>query len=225
MWGCCLETHNIFLSGILINVWKPPSISHVAADKFVRLESVLVVGTSASFDCTADSVVPRNSYITKHVRSPRARGGGHIGFMLTTFMSGGGLAPKFSWNIVMSPPAIGGVTNLNATGFSNFSTKCGKTSVAISTNPGSSDAFHPVEVRAMKLFNVGTAELLYVRPPNIRLINPSDCVDMDCDGEKHVIFKDLDGSLTGSVGGSIIAKAELEWNGDPRRGLGWYCSL
>lgn len=56
---------------------------------------------------------------------------------------------------------------------------------------------------------------------------------MDCDGAKHVLIKDLDGTLTGVSGGSVISKAEYEWNGDPRRGLGtrlvqklscsWFC--
>ena len=208
-------------SGILINIWLPAAVSHVAADKFVHLNHVLVVGTSPSFDCASDSP-PRNSYITSKVRSPRAREGGHVGFLLTTFMSGGGLAPKKPWNMVMSAPALRGVTKLNGTGFAHFGVRCTKSSVAITTNPGSGDAFHPVEVRALKLFHVSPEHFMYIRPPALGLVNPSDCVDMDCDGNKHVVFKDLDGSLTGQAGGSVIAKAEFEWNGDPRRGLGLY---
>ena len=64
------------------------------------------------------------------------------------------------------------------------------------------------------------ASRLYLLPPALKWVNPSDCVDMDCDGAKHVLMKDLDGSLTGTAGASIISMAEYEWDGDPRRGLG-----
>ena len=47
--------------------------------------------------------------------------------------------------------------------------------------------------------------------------------DLDCDAQKHVLIKDLDGSLLNrGAGGSIISEAEFEWDGDPRRGLGDY---
>lgn len=77
----------LFYPGIHVNVWSPPALSHKTADKFVRLDRVLIVGTSPSFDCVSDSVVPRNSAITKPLRAPRSKGGGHIGLMLTTFSS------------------------------------------------------------------------------------------------------------------------------------------
>jgi len=62
--------------------------------------------------------------------------------------------------------------------------------------------------------------LVFIEPPKVKWVNPSDCVDMDCDGHKEVLIQDIDGSLTGTIGGSVISKAEYEWNGDPRHGLG-----
>ena len=53
------------------------------------------------------------------------------------------------------------------------------------------------------------------------LVNPSDCVDMDCDGMKKTLIRDLDGTLLGSVG-TIIPDSAFEWDGDKRRGLGDY---
>ncbi len=44
---------------------------------------------------------------------------------------------------------------------------------------------------------------------------------MDCDGQKKVILKDLDGTLMGSVG-AFISQSEWQWNGDSARGLGDY---
>lgn len=140
--------------------------------------------------------------------------------MLTTFPSSPSLAPEMSWHGITSYSAIRGVVKLNNVGFAHFGTKCGHDSVAFTTNPKSPDAFHPVEAQGITLYNVDNDKLFYISPSNIAWVNPSDCIDMDCDGAKHVLIRDLDGSLTGVSGGSIISKAEYEWNGDPRRGLG-----
>ena len=43
---------------------------------------------------------------------------------------------------------------------------------------------------------------------------------MDCDARRQILIRDLDGSFTGAVGGSVISKAEYEWDGDKRYGLG-----
>lgn len=54
-------------------------------------------------------------------------------------------------------------------------------------------------------------------------MNPSDCVDMDCDGAKKVLLKDLDGSLLGTpLPVAIFSHSEFEWDGDRRRGVGNY---
>lgn len=57
-----------------------------------------------------------------------------------------------------------------------------------------------------------------------RLINPADCVDMDCDGLKKGFLKDLDGTFLGTPGtpGTILPESEWQWGGDPQRGLGDY---
>ena len=54
-----------------------------------------------------------------------------------------------------------------------------------------------------------------------RKVNPSACVDMDCDGLKKVLIKDTDGSLFQNTG-VAFSRSELYWGGDPRRGLGDY---
>ena len=41
-------------------------------------------------------------------------------------------------------------------------------------------------------------------------INPSDCVDMECDAHKNVLIKDTDGSLLGSPG-SIIPDVSISF--------------
>lgn len=54
-----------------------------------------------------------------------------------------------------------------------------------------------------------------------RKINSADCVDMDCDGHKKNIFKDLDGSLLNHIG-HVISQSEFDWDTNPQRGLGDY---
>ncbi len=63
--------------------------------------------------------------------------------------------------------------------------------------------------------------LIYLCIFYISKVNPSDCVDMDCDAKKKTILKDLDGSFLGAVG-AVVPQSEYEWNGNPRHGLGDY---
>ena len=140
-----------YFSGILINVYAPPALSHHTADKFVRIDNVLIIGTSPSFDCSVDTIPPINAFNTMKARGPRAKGGGHIGFVLSSFSSGTGLAPEFPWHMIETYPAINGITRITSTWFSSFGTKCGRRSVAISTNSLSPDAMHPTEVRSRVL--------------------------------------------------------------------------
>ena len=69
--------------------------------------------------------------------------------------------------------------------------------------------------------NVAILRSIKIFPDYRRTINPSDCVDMDCDGLKKVMIKDLDGSFVGQKG-AVISQSEYEWDGDRRRGLGDY---
>lgn len=130
-------------------MYAPPALSHNAADKYVRLDNNVIVGTSPSFDCTLDTKQPINSGNTMKSRGPRTKWGGHIGFVMTSFTSGTGLAPEFPWHMIETYPAINGVTRINSVWFSGFGVKCGRRSVAIMTNPLSPDAMHPTQVRML----------------------------------------------------------------------------
>ena len=61
---------------------------------------------------------------------------------------------------------------------------------------------------------------LYFDKSNTKWINPSDCVDMDCDARRQLLIRDLDGSFTGAVGSAILSMAEYQWDGDKRFGVG-----
>lgn len=68
--------------------------------------------------------------------------------------------------------------------------------------------------------------LIHLVKPGTKWINPSDCVDMDCDGRRQIVIKDMDGSFSGlGPKTTLIPKAEYEWDGDKRYGLGRYYYL
>ena len=54
-----------------------------------------------------------------------------------------------------------------------------------------------------------------------RPINPSDCVDMNCDGLKKLLVVDSDGSFLGEAGFALPNSGE-QWDADPAFGVGDY---
>ncbi len=73
-------------------------------------------------------------------------------------------------------------------------------------------------MKNISLFYVSNSSKIFIFRPNIEKINPSDCVDMDCDGQKKNLLTDLDGSFLGALG-TVISQSEYEW-GSQARGLG-----
>ena len=62
-------------------------------------------------------------------------------------------------------------------------------------------------------------------PVVLSKVDPSNCVDMDCDGRRKVVITDQDGKFFGGSGKTLISKSQDEWSedgydGDPRFGLG-----
>ena len=56
-----------------------------------------------------------------------------------------------------------------------------------------------------------------------RWINPSDCVDMDCDARRKMVITDVDGSFIGvntTTPTTAISESEYGWDSEPVWGLG-----
>ena len=54
-----------------------------------------------------------------------------------------------------------------------------------------------------------------------RWINPSDCVDMDCDARRKFLVTDADGTFLGPRAGTmVLSRSEYGWDGAPVWGLG-----
>ena len=119
----------------------------------------------------------------------------------------------------MAYNALDGVMRIENITFSNFGQGCGSSvDYVISTNSANDDGQHPIIIKNVALNNVNNASKIWMHRPNRGKINPSDCVDMDCDGLKKNLLTDEDGSFLGSPG-TVISQSEFGW-GEQSRGLG-----
>ena len=102
------------------------------------------------------------------------------------------------------------VTNVTFNAFSDCGSRAGN--VLMTTMRGgieSSDAVPPVFFEKINIDVISRTNLAVLPNPHQAWIEPTKCVVMDCDGPKHVLLHDLDGSLIGlGPDGSIIPRAE-----------------
>jgi len=210
-------------AAILSNVFAPSSLSHQKSTKKIRIESTIIVGASPYLTAEDDNIIPRISSDPGSSSPMLAPKGGHVGIILSSFLSGAGHFPTAPWPSITSYPALSGLTTLNKVSFINFVMRNSKRDVVFMSNPVSEDCQHPIYVSNITLINTDSNSLYFNHRPSLGSVNPSDCVDLDCDAQKHILIKDLDGTLLNSgPDGTIISQAEFEWDGDPRRGLGDY---
>ncbi|CAH1775752.1 unnamed protein product [Owenia fusiformis] len=210
------------VNGIMPLIYSPPATSHRTSDKVLEVSNTVFIGASPSLECNVPR--PNGGRSRPGVRAPRTKSGGHAGFVMSSFESGPVSAPFFPWHKPMSYPTINGHTILKDNTFISYKGRCGKKDdIAIMTNPSSEDAQHPITATGSKFVDVTVDNKLYIHRPSLGLVNPSDCVDMDCDGLKKILIRDETGSIIGdNLPGTIFSQAEFEWDGNPRRGLGDY---
>ncbi|XP_041373046.1 fibrocystin-L-like isoform X2 [Gigantopelta aegis] len=212
--------------GVFTMVVGPGALSHdISQDKYVKLRNSTFVGKTSSYDCVSD-VKPSNDDNIQLSGQGRSWGNGthgKVGFSMAVFTSGGNLAPEKPFYVIMAYQALKGIMKVSDVVFARFGASCGNSEdYAITTDPGSDDGSHPLETSRITFDNdVNDNNKLYYHIPNVNKINPSDCVDMDCDALHKCLLKDMDGSFLGSSG-AVIPVSEFQWNGDPRRGLGDY---
>ena len=120
----------------------------------------------------------------------------------------------------MTYPQLVGKSTVNNVTFSSFGQYCLRQTDAIFTPQiGNDDAQFPVTLSNIRLHNVLNDSKVWIMRPELSKIEPSDCVDMDCDGKKKNLFIDSDGSFLGAPG-SVISQSEFEWNVNGPRALG-----
>ncbi|KAM8882915.1 PKHD1 like 1, tandem duplicate 1 [Synchiropus picturatus] len=209
--------------GIFSIIYKPPSLLHQYADKSVEIHGALIVGSSPNFNCSLKA--PSGDYNlinSEDHRAPRPPRGGKSGICWPTFASNHNRGPEMAMSGLMNYPAIKGVMVVNDTIFVGFKNVCtSEMDFMFMANPNNDDFQHPVQVSNMQVYDSMEEAKLLVQRANLGKINPSDCVDMECDAKKKALLKDLDGSFLGEVG-DVVPESEYAWGGDPRRGLGDY---
>ena len=122
----------------------------------------------------------------------------------------------------MSYNYINGLTTITGNTFGHFKASCNSAvDAVITTSLHNDDGQMPVVIKNTELIDVAEDSKVYLHRPNRGKINPSDCVDMDCDGLKKNLLTDFDGTFLGAVGSSIVSQSEFGWGGQDR-GLGDY---
>uniref|UniRef100_W5KUJ5 PKHD1 like 1, tandem duplicate 2 n=1 Tax=Astyanax mexicanus TaxID=7994 RepID=W5KUJ5_ASTMX len=209
--------------GIMPLIYEPPSVTHAYSNKTVLIQNALIVGSSPDFDCSDGIPLGgTNMVLSSSGRSPRPLTGGRSGISWPTFESAQNGAPVKAFDGLMSYNAISGLVTVSDTTFVGFKSVCSsQTNFMFLTNPENEDLHHPIYVQRITKSDCTENAQAFIHRPNVGKVNPSDCVDMDCDGKKKSLLVDLDGTLLGSVG-AVVPQSEYEWNGDPRHGVGDY---
>ncbi|KAK4308481.1 hypothetical protein Pmani_019821 [Petrolisthes manimaculis] len=202
-------------------VYRPAALSHEFEDKTATVRDSVFVGATPSHTCSFHQ--SSSSSILFFSKSKFWEGGkedGNTGILFTSFMS---MAPKHKFNELSSYPALHGSSYIEDVTFTNFESRdnCG-IDVALMTNQGSDDAIHPIFTSGLTFVDTPEDNYVFIHYTNLVRVNPSDCVDMDCDGHKKVVVTDNDGSLLGSEQATLTSEAEKEWDGDRSHGVGDY---
>ena len=213
-------------AGIFVSVIGPPSLSHMLGDKEVVIETTVIVSASPALDCEQDSLEPEIALHPLSFSGLRSPSGAHAGIIIPAFVSGPGHRTLSGWLSISSYPAISGMTTIQDVTFANFGQRCPeKSDVLLVTHASSEDCNHPTHLSGVTLHGNSESSLKYFNhEPILGSINPSDCVDLDCDGLKHVLVRDMDGSFTEAGGArSLVSMAEIGWSPageEGSRGLG-----
>lgn len=191
--------------GVLANSFLPPSLSHRFEHKYIQISKSLLLGRStANGDCAEPRPPKRDVWAWSQTRH-------HTGILTSSFGSQLNKAPfKDPWHSPGGYPALYGRVRVSDVTVGRFGAAagCERRDVFMETNWESPDATHPHEFERIEMVQVEPDSIARFRSPNPSWINQDDCIDMDCPGLNHVLFNDLDGTLTGARGGSVVARAE-----------------
>ena len=125
-------------------------------------------------------------------------------------------------NQIGNSPSLCGGTVIHNTEFANFST-C---NFAIENSPmnGRGPILHwhddTADIETKRLTFSSTEEACRVKmhapPPGSAMgdrVQDRTCAQIPCDGKRNTLIRDLDGTLVGGTGGTVVAKSnELRWN-------------
>lgn len=191
--------------GVLLSPVGPPPLTHTYNPALHwRVQDALIVG-SVLAACDTPQPLRVDNWAQSNAEA-------HVGIMVGNFAGGvNNMIPKKKpWHRVQaSYPTLHGSGYVNDVVFADFQTDlCLRVHRVLSTNIGNPDAVHPTYFSNVKNVGVHKKNLVRFLNPNPSWVAIDDCVSMDCDGLKHAMLHDLDGSLLGIPKSSVIARAE-----------------
>ena len=206
--------------GILPLQFLPAALSHTFRDAVIRVENMLFHGHGDGFDCDGR---PPPSHASTPFNMPKSKDVDHAGVAFPVRGSFGGREEPMFWDDLMQYPTMMNRMELDGAIFVNFGNACGKKSYAFRTQQTEEDMQFPIFARNVQYIDTDSAHILLMNRPSLGKVNPSDCVDMPCDGKKKAMIYDLDGSVAADGNpGTIIPFAEWNWDQDRRYGTGDY---
>ncbi|CAF0745209.1 unnamed protein product [Adineta steineri] len=236
-YGLYINTeHNIIIDscqiadssvGIFTIVLGPLSTTHVFENSSVIIRNSLIIGAITPNDC---SDIPDPNTISA-INSPTAvpivagdssqgNPGSRVGISFPQF-SRDNMIPRHPYTGIDAYPCIGGIMILTNVTFAYFNDMCGsRHDVAISVSQNNDDGQHPVTTSGISVYSSSPSNLVFNGRPNLDVVDPADCVDMDCDGLKTNLLIDTDGTLFGQPS-TVFSQAEYLW-GNQAHGVGDY---
>jgi hypothetical protein len=231
-YGSVIIDSNILVDNqvnIFTFIYLPNSLDHEVGNKKAIISNSIIVGQSLSFDCVNDLNI--DSYLKPKpkfdLQFPMASFGSginydsKIGIVWSNFLANEYDKPYKPWPGIHSYPQINGIMQVDNITFAHFDLNClGSYDSLIASSLHNDDAQHPINIKNSKLYFVHNSSKIWIHRPNLAKIDPTCCVDMDCDGLKKNLLTDLDGSFLGSpAGGTVTSQSEFGW-GSQQRGLG-----
>jgi len=203
--------------GMYAYIFEQPSLTHIVGNKTAQIENNLIIGQSQTYTCADDFMITINPGNYRYFGAG-LKFDAKIGVVWSTFSGGFDTLWDEGWGDLTTYNSLGGLTVMNNNTFAHFDTNCkGSQDACISSSHHNEDFQHPINIKNSDLFFVNNNSKVWIHRPNTSTINPSECIDMNCDGLKKNLLTDLDGSFLGSPG-SVISQSEWGW-GNQQMGI------
>ncbi|CAM4838655.1 unnamed protein product, partial [Rotaria magnacalcarata] len=220
--SCSLIDGNV---GIYTFIIGPLALSHMVGNNTITIRNSLVIGAITPNDCgdIIDQASININYSQKAVpivsaSSSAGNAGGRSGIVFPS-MGQSNMMPIHRFSGMESYPTIDGlmiVTNVTLAFFNNMCSSC--QDFAFQVNQGNNDGQFPITTNRMFVYTTSQTNLISNGWPNLDVVNPARCEDMDCDGLKKDLFIDEDGTLFGQPS-SVFSDSEHFW-GNQQHGVG-----
>ena len=208
---------SLFVSKVIIAVGKiglnlnglgPDPIKHLLGNKYIHITNSLIIGAVPGEACDYDLLA---YYPEKNTISAQKSKSG----IMMSYMNKRPFKIHKEWHKASHYPVVDGDCRVINVTFVNFNERgCSFSDFSITNNPISPDAVTPITIEKSRMIQVNSDLLMHFYPPNPAWIVQEDCVDMDCDGPKHALIRDIDGTFTNNnnIPTSLIPFAEIRFD-------------